>query len=270
MGLLKSITKAVSGIFKSVKKVFKSITKSSLGKVLLVAAAVYLGGAYLGAWGGPSWMPTMAGGAGAAGAEAAGAAAGASGAAGTSGAAELLAAGEAGVTAGGTAATGAAGTTTATDALATGLSQGAEAASAAGTSPAAANLAGAQPLSAESVVNQPWNAPGASTVKPPVAPAQAAPWYNGPMGYGAVMAGGGLIQGIGAGQAAEEKIKAEREAEERRQALIAANFDPSKLAALGIGMSPSGAPLTDINGNPVYPAPTAARGIIGPSMAPRV
>ena len=247
MGILKKIAKAtgVSKLFSGVKKVFKSITKSSLGKVLLVAAAIYLGGAYLGAWGGPSWMPTAAG---AAGAEAAGAVAGevAGAGAGTSGAAELLAAGEA--------AGAAAGEAAATGAMA---------------SPATANLA-AGVNTAESAAGAPWNqGSGLVNAAPPPAPAPA-PWYKGPMGYGAMMAGGGLIQGMGAGQAAEEKIKAEREAEERRQALITANFDPAKMAALGIGVSPSGAPLTDINGNPVYPPPAARRGLIGASMAPRV
>ena len=51
--LVKGIKKAVKGIVKGVKKVFKKITKSTFGKVLLGAAAIWLGGAAFGLWNTP-------------------------------------------------------------------------------------------------------------------------------------------------------------------------------------------------------------------------
>lgn len=48
--IVKGIKKAVSGIVRGVKKVFKKITSSTIGKVLLAAAVIYLGGAALGHW----------------------------------------------------------------------------------------------------------------------------------------------------------------------------------------------------------------------------
>lgn len=53
----KGIGKAVKGIVKGVKKVFKKITSSKLGRGLLIAATIYLGGAALGAWQVPSSVP---------------------------------------------------------------------------------------------------------------------------------------------------------------------------------------------------------------------
>lgn len=50
--LFKKIKKGVSKLWKGVKKVFKKITSSKLGKVLLAAAAIYVGGVMLGSWGG--------------------------------------------------------------------------------------------------------------------------------------------------------------------------------------------------------------------------
>jgi len=51
--LIKGIGKAVKGIVKGVKKVFKKITSSTLGKVLLGAAAIYLTGGAFGMWNTP-------------------------------------------------------------------------------------------------------------------------------------------------------------------------------------------------------------------------
>lgn len=59
MGLFKKFFKGVKKIFKGVGKAFKKVAKSKLGKIVLAAAAIYIGGAMLGAWGGPSWLPTL-------------------------------------------------------------------------------------------------------------------------------------------------------------------------------------------------------------------
>jgi hypothetical protein len=49
----KGIGKAVSGVARGVKKVFNKVVGSKLGKIVLIAAAIYFGGVALGAWGGP-------------------------------------------------------------------------------------------------------------------------------------------------------------------------------------------------------------------------
>jgi hypothetical protein len=51
--VIKGIGKAVKGLVKGVKKVFKKITDSKIGKVILIAAAIYLGGAAFGMWNSP-------------------------------------------------------------------------------------------------------------------------------------------------------------------------------------------------------------------------
>lgn len=50
MGLFSGITKGFKSIFSGVKKAFKSVVGSKIGKIVLIAAAVWLGGAALGAW----------------------------------------------------------------------------------------------------------------------------------------------------------------------------------------------------------------------------
>jgi len=52
-GLIKSVGRAVKKVVSGVKKVFKKIASSKIGKVILIAAAIYLGGAALGAWQSP-------------------------------------------------------------------------------------------------------------------------------------------------------------------------------------------------------------------------
>lgn len=51
--VVKAVKKGIKKIAKGIKTGFKSITKSTLGKVLLFAAAVYLGGAAFGMWESP-------------------------------------------------------------------------------------------------------------------------------------------------------------------------------------------------------------------------
>ncbi len=76
----KGIGKAVKNILKGLKKGFKAVFKSPVGKILLIAAAVYSGGVALGAWGGAAGATGAASAAGAAGATGGTAAAGATGA----------------------------------------------------------------------------------------------------------------------------------------------------------------------------------------------
>lgn len=74
--VVKGLKKAGKGLLKGVKKVFKQVFKSPVGKILLVAAAVYTGGLALGAWGGASGVAGAAGATSAAGATGAASAAG--------------------------------------------------------------------------------------------------------------------------------------------------------------------------------------------------
>lgn len=48
-----SVVGGVKKIFEGVKKVFKKVWESPIGKIILIAGAVYLGGAALGAWSSP-------------------------------------------------------------------------------------------------------------------------------------------------------------------------------------------------------------------------
>jgi hypothetical protein len=59
-GLVKSVGKAIKKVVSGVKKVFKKIASSKIGKVLLIAAAVYLGGAALSMWSVPGGVPFAA------------------------------------------------------------------------------------------------------------------------------------------------------------------------------------------------------------------
>jgi hypothetical protein len=52
-GVVRGIGKAVKGIVKGVGKVFKKVWKSTVGKIVLTAVAIWLGGWALGAWAGP-------------------------------------------------------------------------------------------------------------------------------------------------------------------------------------------------------------------------
>lgn len=67
MGFLSKIIKGVKNIFKGVKKVVskvwkgvKKFAKSKVGKIVLAGAAIYFGGAALGAWGGGGTAATSA------------------------------------------------------------------------------------------------------------------------------------------------------------------------------------------------------------------
>ena len=50
--IVKGVKKAVSKVWKGVKKVFKEVVSSKIGKIILIAAAIYMGGVAMGAWGG--------------------------------------------------------------------------------------------------------------------------------------------------------------------------------------------------------------------------
>jgi hypothetical protein len=51
--MFSGIGKAIKGVVKGVKKVYKKVVESKIGKALLIAATIYLGGAALGAWSSP-------------------------------------------------------------------------------------------------------------------------------------------------------------------------------------------------------------------------
>lgn len=53
MKVVKKIGKGIKNVFRGVKKVFKEITSSKIGKAILIAGAVYLGGAAFGMWNSP-------------------------------------------------------------------------------------------------------------------------------------------------------------------------------------------------------------------------
>lgn len=50
---MKKIASSARGLVRNVKKIYKKVTDSKIGKALLVAATVYVGGAMLGAWNSP-------------------------------------------------------------------------------------------------------------------------------------------------------------------------------------------------------------------------
>ena len=53
MKVVKVVKSVGSGIVRGVKKVFKEVTKSNIGKALVIASAIYLGGAAFGMWESP-------------------------------------------------------------------------------------------------------------------------------------------------------------------------------------------------------------------------
>ncbi len=60
--IFKSVKKGVSKLWKGIKKVVKKVWKSKIGKIVLIAAAIYLGGWALGAWSGPGGAGGLLGG----------------------------------------------------------------------------------------------------------------------------------------------------------------------------------------------------------------
>lgn len=61
--VVKGVKKVVSGVGNAIKKVvkgigtvFKKVWDSPIGKIAIIAAAIYTGGVALGAWAGPSWL----------------------------------------------------------------------------------------------------------------------------------------------------------------------------------------------------------------------
>jgi hypothetical protein len=56
----KGVKKVVKKVVKGVKKIYKKITESKLGKALLIGAAIFTGGAALGFWNMPAWIPGAA------------------------------------------------------------------------------------------------------------------------------------------------------------------------------------------------------------------
>jgi len=64
--VIDTVRSGVKSVVRGVKKVFKEVTRSKVGRAMLVAGAIYLGGAALGAWNSPfqSLNGVLAGGAG--------------------------------------------------------------------------------------------------------------------------------------------------------------------------------------------------------------
>lgn len=237
--IVKGIAKAVKGIFKGVKKVFKAITKSTLGKVLLIAATIYLGGAALGYWQSPfasiNGALTSGGAAAAEGSAAAATLEGGGAAAQTFGLGEAAApVGEA-------------------------LASSAPAASAVPSSAAVPALsttaapAGASVMTMPSGMTVNLSAAGTEAARQGIIGKAMAAFQGLPdlTQYGLINAASGAVQGAftpSATEQAEEQARIQREQEEWRQRFLAPNFD---VGSIDVG-SPSGRPLTDQSGAPVH------------------
>lgn len=231
--VVKGIGKAVKGIFKGISKTFKSITKSSLGRALLIGASIYLGGAYLGAWQGPSWMPTM------------------STVAAEAGVATGTAAAEAGTTLAGVEGGAAAETLGAGTVIepASAVAQEMAAGSTVlGGGSAAAPMSGVYAPAAEATKGgliSNWLAGQPDLVKFGVATT-------------GMQAGGQLLASAFSPNAldvAEREAELARENEKWRNEFLQPNWAVGKF---NLGISPSGQPLRDANGNLVYPTQPGA------------
>jgi hypothetical protein len=264
----KAVANVSKSILSGIKKGFKTLTSSTFGKVLLIAATVYLGGAAFGMWNSP--FQAINGAFVSPAAEAAGAVT----ATGASEAGGSLAAGTGEAAAGTTAGAGdVAVGTTAADTTASSLAAGTESV---GTIPASGNLAesattygGASGGAAAPTYGAVGGTPSGGIINS---------FMNNPLAqYGMVTAGAGALQGAFSPNAIdveEERAKQERQNLEWRNSFLAPNF---QVGSLNLGMTPGNPVLRDANGNPIYPAqpgvpmvqPVAPGGIINTAMRPR-
>ena len=53
---VKKIGRAVGKVFKGIKKVFKKVWESSIGRAILIGAAIFVGGGLIGLWNTPGWL----------------------------------------------------------------------------------------------------------------------------------------------------------------------------------------------------------------------
>lgn len=258
--VVKGVANAVKSVVKGVTKVFKAVTKSSLGRTLLIGAAIYLSGGALGMWDTPfasiNGALAGAGEAAAAGETAAGAA--------ETGAEAMLG----GDTAAAAETAGAAGSSAAAEGAVAGSADTASA-----LSSAAADSGGV----VAPVSEAPLMAGGATTPMDNAFPglinnaAKDASWFSKlhPVAqYGVIQAGAGAVQNAFTPSPIDverERARLERENLEWRQRFLAPNFN---VGGINVG-TPSGQVLRDQNGNPVYPAPPAPPppgGIINTAM----
>lgn len=234
-------------IFSGVKKAFKALTSTTLGRVLLIGATIYLGGAAFGMWQSPFAAVNGAFVGGAAAGETSAAAAALDSGAAAGGAAE-------GATAGLDAAAGGASGAAAGDTAAAELSAssagagtaGADAAGAAGDGWAAGATPGTMTTPGGMTANSSGLINGA---------AKSAGWFSSlnPMAqFGLIQTGAGALQNAfqpNAIDVANREAELKRQNAEWQQNFLAPNFN---VGSLSVG-TPSGQPLYDQNGNPVYP-----------------
>lgn len=232
----KAIAKVSKGILKGVKKAFSAITKSSLGKALLIGATIYLGGAAFGLWNSPFQAINGAF---------------------VSGAAPALETATAVTEAGSTLATA-----------------GEAAAGANAVAPSAAALTNEAAI-AETMTSAGAAGGGSGIINsalPPVvemgtkasaadiAAAAKPGFFSGDLAkYGLIQAGAGALQGAFSPDAidtAERQAELERENLKWRNDFLAPNFSVGQFA---LGISPSGQPLRDASGNLIYPQPQPAQ-----------
>jgi len=248
--VVRSIGRAVKKVAKGIGKAFKKVVSSKFGKILMVAAAIYLGGAALGMWNSPfaSVNGALAGGGTAAtpGAAAAGAAPGV-GATAAEGVAATTQAVEGAVGAAGAGTTAAGETATQLTAAAQGAGA---AAPAAATAPAGTGLINAN---LAPVVEMGTAAPAADIARYAATAgsagaaggAAAGGWLSNPLvQYGLIQGAMGGLQGA----FSPDPVEVARKQAQWQMEFLAPNFD---LKNLDLG-APSGAVLRDARGNPVY------------------
>jgi len=234
MGLLSKITGAVKNIFSGVKKAWKSVTGSTLGKALLIGAAIYFG-----------YMAFQPGGAFAAASPASGELAGAALETGT-------AATEAGTAL--TANEAALAETATSGAVESGAGMGSTAGGAAPAITPGTESLGNIPVNTELASNYgAQNAAGKSLIEQGVKQAATTPswWEKLPemAKYGMITAGAGAIQGAftpNAMDVAEKQAQLQREEEQRRYDLAQQNL---AVGSVSTGFRPAVRPP----GQPVRP-----------------
>jgi len=263
MGFFSGLKKAIKGIFKGIKKIFKKIVSSKIGKILLVAATVYFGGAALGYWNSPfqaingslSGLPGIGAGEAVTATQAAEAGGTLAASGGTSTAVADIGASMVPEAIGGTGTNvvGANSGLIATEAAKTGAL--AETVGAAGTvAPSASGFIGGETVNGVPVTNLSQSAPAADTAR--IAASSAKPgFFDSPLAkYGAMQMGGQMLSSAFTPDQMEidqERMRLEQQNEEWRQNFLAPNYN---VGQVDLGISPSpGKMLLDSSGKPIYP-----------------